>query len=162
MSACRGREATARRSPEKFSCNYLFLSAFYNGGAVMIIRSLKDTEGTDRDVSWGNGQSRRLLIEKDGMQFSLTDTIVNAGSESLLEYKNHLEACYCIEGEGEVEAHGIIHPIKVGTMYALDKYDQHYLRAKTKMRLVCVFSPALKGTESHSLKTKQHGMSSSY
>jgi L-ectoine synthase len=129
----------------------------------MIIRSLADIQGTDRDVFWGNGQSRRFLLERDGMGYSLTDTVINAGSESLLEYKNHMEACYCIEGEGEVEdMQGNKFPIKVGTMYALDKNDKHFLRAKTTMRLVCVFTPPLKGAESHRLKDAPPGSSSAY
>jgi L-ectoine synthase len=126
----------------------------------MIIRSLGDIEHTERDVFWGNGQSRRFLVEKDGMGYSLTDTVIEPGSESLLEYRNHLEACYCIEGEGEVEdMEGNVFPIRVGTMYALDRHDKHWLRATTRMRLVCVFSPPLKGTESHALK---EGAASAY
>ncbi|MBW4556392.1 MAG: ectoine synthase [Trichormus sp. ATA11-4-KO1] len=118
----------------------------------MILNDLNKIVDTERDVEWGNGRSRRFLIEKDGMGYSLTDTIVEAGTESLLEYKNHFETCYCIEGEGEVEAEGVIYPIKPGTMYALNKHDKHYLRAKTMLRLVCVFYPALIGHESHQLK----------
>jgi L-ectoine synthase len=122
----------------------------------MIVRSLDDLTGTERDVAWGNGQSRRFLIESDGMGYSLTDTVIDAGSESLLQYNNHLEACYCIEGTGEVETlDGKVFPITVGTMYALDNHDKHYLRATTTMRLVCVFSPALKGNESHNLTDNQ-------
>jgi L-ectoine synthase len=118
----------------------------------MIVRKLSDLIGTDRDVAWGNGQSRRFLLARDGMGFTLTDTIIDAGSESLLEYPNHLEACYCIEGEGEIEdREGTIHRIEPGTMYALDKHDKHYLRATTTMRLVCVFSPPLQGSEAHRL-----------
>jgi L-ectoine synthase len=120
----------------------------------MIIRSLNKIIGTARDVDWGNGRSRRFLIEKDGMDYSLTDTITKAGTTSLLEYKNHLEACYCIEGSGEVHdtKTGEVHSISPGTMYALDKNDKHYLVAKNEdLRLVCVFSPALKGNESHML-----------
>ncbi len=118
----------------------------------MIVSSLDRLIGTERDVAWGNGQSRRFLIESDGMGYTLTDTIINAGSESLLQYNNHLEACYCIEGTGEVETlGGKVFPITVGTMYALDKHDKHYLRATTTMRLVCIFSPALKGNESHNV-----------
>ena len=115
----------------------------------MIIRKLSDLEKTERDVFWGNGQSRRFLIEKDCMPFSLTDTIVNAGSVSLLQYHNHFEACYCIEGEGEVECEDKVFVISPGTMYAPNKHDKHYLRAKTDMRLICVFSPPLKGAETH-------------
>jgi L-ectoine synthase len=126
----------------------------------MIIRKLSEVINTDRDVAWGNGQSRRLLLAQDGMGYSLTDTVIDAGSESLLEYKNHMEACYCVEGEGEVEdMAGNVYPIVPGTMYALDKHDKHYLRARTTMRLVCVFTPPLRGKESHALGG---GDSSSY
>lgn len=117
----------------------------------MILQELNKIVNTNRDVEWGNGNSRRFLIERDGMGYSLTDTVINAGTESLLEYKNHLETCYCVEGEGEVEVDGIVYPIKPGTMYALNRNDKHYLRAKSTMRLVCVFSPPLKGHESHKL-----------
>lgn len=119
----------------------------------MIINSLDNISETERDVAWGNGQSRRLLIQKDNMGYSLTDTVINAGTSSLLEYKNHLEACYCIEGEGEVvdAATGETHKIVPGTMYALDKHEAHWLKADKTMRLVCVFNPPLKGDERHSL-----------
>lgn len=33
----------------------------------MIIRKLQDITRTDREVNWGNGISRRFLLEKDGM-----------------------------------------------------------------------------------------------
>src|SRR6266478_2013454 len=69
----------------------------------MIVRSIEDVAATDLDVAWGNGQSRRLIVKRDGMGFAIAETLVLAGTESLLEYKNHLEACYCITGEGEVE-----------------------------------------------------------
>lgn len=118
----------------------------------MIVNELNNIINTERDIEWGNGRSRRFLIEKDSMGYSLTDTTVAAGTESLLEYKNHKETCYCIEGEGEVEANGVVYPIKPGTMYALDHNDPHYLRAKTDLRLICVFTPPLKGHESHNLK----------
>lgn len=116
----------------------------------MIFRKLSDIANTERDVAWGNGQSRRFLLARDGMGYTLTDTIVAAGTESLLQYRNHLETCYCIEGEGEVEdMDGNIHPIVPGTMYALNEHDKHYLRAHTTMRLICVFAPALSGAEAH-------------
>lgn len=119
----------------------------------MIVRNLAELSNSGRDVNWGNGRSRRFLIKADGMQYSLTDTIVNAGSSSLLEYSNHLEACYCIAGEGEVRLADSDEsfPIKPGTMYALDNNEKHYLVAKTDMRLVCVFLPALEGKETHDL-----------
>lgn len=127
----------------------------------MIVRSLTEISGTEREVDWGNGKSRRFLVARDNMDFSLTDTVVNAGSRSLLQYRNHMEACYCITGSGEIEdaSTGERFPIRPGTMYALDKHDAHYLIAKEDMRLVCVFSPPLNGDESHKLGL---GQSSSY
>lgn len=122
----------------------------------MIVRDIDDIVNSERDIAWGNGQSRRFLIESDTMGYSLTDTVINAGTTSLLEYKNHLETCYCIEGEGEVKTfdEGKTYPIKPGTMYALNKNDKHYLTAFTTMRLVCVFLPALAGREAHNLSNE--------
>jgi L-ectoine synthase len=125
----------------------------------MIIRKLSEIINSERDVAWGNGQSRRFLLAKDGMGYSLTDTIIDAGTESLLEYTNHLETCYCIEGEGEVEIDEMVYPLEPGTMYALNQREKHYLRAKTRMRLICVFNPPLQGHESHKLGNEN---SSSY
>jgi L-ectoine synthase len=105
-------------------------------------------------VEWGNGLSRRFLLESDGMGYTLTDTIVRAGTTSRLEYRRHLEACYCIEGKGEVShVDGTSHPLEPGTLYALDQHDAHYLTASPDkdLRLVCVFSPALQGQETHRL-----------
>ena len=121
----------------------------------MFVRSLNDVEKTDYFVDWGNGTSHRMLTEADGMGFTVCHTVVKAGSESLLEYRNHLEACYCIAGEGEVEdTQGNKFPIRVGDVYVLDQHDKHYLRGgKTQdLILVSVFNPPLKGTERHSLK----------
>lgn len=121
----------------------------------MIVRRLEDLLATDRDVAWGNGQSRRFLLERDEMGFSLTDTVVNAGTECTLHYKNHMEACYCIEGRGEVECEGKRYPLSPGVMYALDKHDVHVLRATETMRLVCVFVPPLRGPERHNLSESE-------
>jgi L-ectoine synthase len=120
----------------------------------MIVRNLDEIIDSERDVFWGNGQSRRFLIEKDNMGYSVTDTIINAGTTSLLEYKNHMESCYCIEGDGEVKTvnDDKVYKIKPGTIYALDKNDKHYLTAHSTMRLVCVFTPPLVGNESHNLR----------
>ena len=114
----------------------------------MIIRKLEDV----KRVQWGNGVSRRFLLEADGMGYTVTDTIVNKGTKSLLEYENHLEACYCISGKGSViEMDGTEHEIVPGTIYALDKHDAHYLLASDEedLRLVCMFTPALTGDEAH-------------
>ena len=117
----------------------------------MIVRRLQDIEGTDQDVITENWASKRLLLRKDGMGFSLHETTIFPGTETHIWYKNHLEAVYCIEGEGEIEMlpERKVYRIEPGVMYALDQHDRHYLRAKTKMRLVCVFNPPLTGREVH-------------
>jgi L-ectoine synthase len=117
---------------------------------IMLIRKLDEV----KTVEWGNGLSRRFLLESDGMGYTVTDTVINAGTTSRLEYKNHLEACYCIEGSGAVvEMDGTRHEIVPGTIYALDKHDMHDLIANPEgdMRLVCMFTPALTGDEAHRL-----------
>lgn len=117
----------------------------------MIIRKLEDIENTDRAVEAPTFISRRLLLASDGVGFSLHDTILHAGSETLIWYKNHVEAVYCIEGEGELRElpDGPVHQITPGTMYTLDGHEKHLLVAKTRFRMLCVFTPALTGAEVH-------------
>lgn len=120
----------------------------------MFVRTLKEVEATERFVDWGNGTSHRLLTESDDMGFTVCHTVVRAGSESLLHYRKHLEACYCIAGEGEVEdMAGNVYPIRPGDIYVLNQHDRHYLRGgrETDLVLVSVFNPPLKGTERHDL-----------
>jgi L-ectoine synthase len=92
------------------------------------------------------------------MGYTVTDTLVRAGTKSHLEYRNHLEACYCIAGSGEVvDMAGNSFPITPGTIYALNEHDPHYLIASPDedLRLVCMFTPALRGDEAHNLDTDE-------
>lgn len=117
----------------------------------MIVRTTEDITNTERDVHAPTFVSRRFLLKKDGMGFSFHETILYAGTETYIWYKHHLEAVYCISGEGEVEVlpHGPLYQIRPGTMYALDGHEKHYLRAKTDLRMMCVFNPPLTGQEVH-------------
>jgi len=119
----------------------------------MIIRKLDDILGKAGDVKGPGWNSRRLLLRSDGMGYSVSDTLITAGAEMTLEYKNHLEICYCISGHGEIVDHGTgeTHSLQPGTIYALNNHDRHTLRAFTieDMRLICVFNPALDGNEVH-------------
>lgn len=118
----------------------------------MIIASRQLLAGTDRDVDWGNGRSVRLLVAADEQGFTVTHTTVHAGSESRLCYERHCEACYCIDGEGEVELDGgERHELRPGVLYSPGEGEPHRLRARSTLHLVCVFTPALAGTERHSL-----------
>jgi L-ectoine synthase len=116
----------------------------------MIVKQLEDIIGTKDDVDTDTWNARRLLLRKDGMGFSMHDTIIKAGTETMIWYRNHVEAVYCIEGEGEIElSTGEIYPIRPGMLYALDGHEKHYLRANTRLRMVCVFNPPLTGREVH-------------
>ncbi|MGG1876137.1 ectoine synthase [Paenibacillus cisolokensis] len=116
----------------------------------MIVKHLEDIVHTKDDIDTETWNSRRLLLEKDGMGFSLHDTLIKAGTETLIWYQNHVEAVYCIEGEGEIEVvGGETYHIRPGMMYALDGHEKHYLRARSQMRMVCVFNPPLTGAEVH-------------
>ncbi len=106
--------------------------------------------GTDREVKAKNWTSTRLLLADDNMGFSFHETILYPNTETKIWYKNHLESVYCIEGEGEIEEEdGTVHKITPGTIYILDKHDKHKLRAKTQLRMMCVFNPPLVGKETH-------------
>ncbi len=119
----------------------------------MIVRRLEDIIGSERDIKAENGnwESRRLILNNDAVGFSLHDTIIHAGTETLLWYKHHIEAVYCIEGEGEVETtdDGKVHKITPGTVYLLNGSERHLLRASKTMRMVCVFNPPVTGRETH-------------
>lgn len=116
----------------------------------MIVKHLTNIVGTIDDVDTETWNSRRLLLAKDNMGFSLNDTLIKEGTETLIWYKNHVEAVYCIEGEGEIEViGGKTYPISPGMMYALNGHEKHYLRARSQLRVICVFNPPLTGREVH-------------
>ena len=117
----------------------------------MIVRTLEQIRGGDCEVHATTWTSRRLLLADDAMGFSLHDTVLHAGTETRMCYRNHLEAVYCIAGTGSIEvlATGETFAIAPGTVYALDQHDEHILRADSELRMVCVFNPPLVGKEVH-------------
>ncbi|MBB5021313.1 ectoine synthase [Desulfurispira natronophila] len=119
----------------------------------MIVKSLDEIKGTEREVRAENGQwvSYRLLLKDEGMGFSFHVTTIFAGNDNFFQYKNHLESVYCVAGEGEIEdlETGIVYPIKPGTVYALDQHDRHRLRAFKDMTMACTFNPPVSGREVH-------------
>lgn len=117
----------------------------------MIVRDLKTAEASGRRIVSEGWDSTRLILKDDNMGFSFHITTIYEGANLHLHYQNHLESVYCVSGEGEVEvvADGKIYPIQPGTIYVLDKNDKHILRAKTEMKMACVFNPPLHGKEVH-------------
>lgn len=117
----------------------------------MIVRNLEELRGTEREVETPNWVSRRLLLARDRMGFSMHETVLHAGTETEMEYRHHVEAVYCVEGEGEIQLipDGPTYRIRPGTLYALDGHERHVLRAKSRLRMVCVFNPPCTGREVH-------------
>lgn len=121
------------------------------GNQNMIVRRLDDLVGTDRDVSAETWSSRRFLLNRDGLGYSLNDTILRAGTTTSMWYRHHQESVYCIGGTGTLTnlETGEVHALEAGTLYVLDGHERHEVRAVTDLRMVCVFTPALTGREVH-------------
>ncbi len=117
----------------------------------MIVRTLADAEQSGRRIATETWESTRMLLKDDQMGFSFHITTIYADTETHIWYQNHLESVYCISGEGEIEtlADGKVYPIKPGTLYILDKHDEHLLRGFSEMQMACVFNPPLNGKEVH-------------
>jgi L-ectoine synthase len=117
----------------------------------VIIRQVADMAGTDRDIRTPNWDSQRLLLARDGVGFSMHETTIYAGTETFMWYRNHIEAVYCVGGEGELEVveTGERIPVRDGTLYTLDGHEKHILRARADMRMICVFNPPIVGSETH-------------
>lgn len=117
----------------------------------MIVRHLNEVAGTTRDVATPTWRSRRLLLADDGLRFSMHDTIIFAGTSTDMWYKHHVEAVYCIEGEGTLvnRETGESWPLEPGLLYVLDGHEQHRVEAETDLRMICVFDPPVTGTEVH-------------
>ena len=118
----------------------------------MIVRTLEECLNSERTISTDTWQSVRMLLKDDNMGFSFHITTIYKATETHIHYKNHLESVYCMSGEGEIEViGGETYPIKPGTLYILDKHDEHYLRAyeQEDMVMARVFNPPITGRETH-------------
>lgn len=124
----------------------------------MIVRRLADligtdldVEGHDRDKAKGTWRSRRLLLAKDRVGFSLHDTILYSGTSTTMHYANHIEAVYVIEGRAKLHNHedGEVHELTPGTMYLLNGNERHTVVVEDDLRVICVFNPPVTGREVH-------------
>jgi quercetin dioxygenase-like cupin family protein len=108
--------------------------------------------GQVMEFTSGGFYSHRFLLEKDGMGYTVTRTVIPPKGPQRWHYPTHLEACYCVSGKGELVdlATGERHAIEPDTLYALDQNDEHTFEAiDGPVTLICVFSPALRGDESY-------------
>jgi len=114
----------------------------------MIVRYREDLLDSAQHVETKLWTSSRFFTKKDGLGFSLHETIIHANTEQILWYKHHIEAVIITEGIAEIVnlATGETHPLKAGSAYALTG-DRHIFRTFTKVVCYCVFLPGLSGDE---------------
>jgi quercetin dioxygenase-like cupin family protein len=106
----------------------------------------------DRKVKYHAGISNRILLDKDGLGFSMTKTVIEPSAGKVFQhYKNHLEACYCVSGKATLTnaTTNEIFTIEPDVTYVLDKNDPHYFEAHETTVLICTFNPPLVGNEVH-------------
>lgn len=119
----------------------------------MKVVRLSEIEGTASEVRCPNGGfiSYRVLLEKDGMGFSLHKTVIPKGPVQHWHYLNHVEACYCIAGRGVLTnlATGEHFTIEPDVTYVLDDHDDHTFEALEDVVLICTFNPPVTGREVH-------------
>lgn len=117
----------------------------------MIVRTIDEITDTDADIKSENWRSKRIILSKDKVGFSLHETTLYAGTDNEFWYANHVEAVFVVEGEGEITdlATGETHQLAPGSMYLLNNHDKHRVRPRTQMRTVCVFNPPITGREIH-------------
>lgn len=113
----------------------------------MIVRHLQELDEGDRIVRAATWLSRRLVLSRDKTGFSFHDTIVKGGSSTKQWHSEHDESVYCVEGSGKLRVNGKEWKIEPGTIYIPDQREAHILQADTDMRLMCVMSPPLAGSE---------------
>ncbi|WP_054813689.1 ectoine synthase [Nocardia arizonensis] len=117
----------------------------------MIVRTTAEITDTDRDVAGKGWRSKRIVLGGDGVGFSFHETTIDAGSEHLFHYRNHVEAVWLVEGEGTLHDldNDVTYTLAPGSMYLLDGHERHRLVARTRMRMMCVFNPPVTGQEVH-------------
>ncbi|WP_426186537.1 ectoine synthase [Microbacterium sp. TWP3-1-2b2] len=117
----------------------------------MIVRTLDEVTDTDADIKTENWRSKRIVLAKEKVGFSVHETTLYAGTVSRFWYANHIEAVFVVAGEGEITdlGTGETHQLAPGSLYLLNDHDKHEVRPRTEMRVVCVFNPPVTGREVH-------------
>jgi L-ectoine synthase len=117
----------------------------------MFVRSLADVTDTDDDIKTPNWRSKRVVLARNQVGFSVHETTLYAGTVNDFWYANHVEAVFVTEGEGELldKETGITYQLGPGSLYLLDGHEHHQLRPRTEMKTVCVFNPPVTGREVH-------------
>lgn len=115
----------------------------------MIVRYVEDIIGTDRDASGEGWKSRRLMLARDGLKYSVHETTLEPNLTLRFNYTAHRETVYCIHGEGSIHnvQTGETWPLRPGSIYSVGIGDDHIVKTQTQMKLLCLFDPPLEGQE---------------
>lgn len=115
----------------------------------MIYRTAETLKGTDRYVQAENFISIRYALLEDNLGFTVTEATGDPEISHEIQHKNHIEAVYVLEGEGEIELieTGETYKIFPGVFYAFDKHERHRYTLHTKVRAIAIFNPPLVGNE---------------
>lgn len=118
---------------------------------MKVIRTANLPEENIVECPKGHFTSHRILLKKDGMGYSMSKTVIPAGTEATWHYKDHLESCYCVSGLATLinASTGETYDIEPDTTYVLDNHDAHHFLAIKDTVLICVFNPPLIGNEVH-------------
>ena len=106
----------------------------------------------DRVVKFHAGVSNRILLEDDGMGYTMTKTVIQPEAGKVFQhYKHHLETCYCVKGRATLTNDKTKEEFEIteDVTYVLDKNDPHWFEAHEETVLICTFNPPLTGGEIH-------------
>ena len=127
--------------------------------SLALVRSLSELVGTERDIDWGQGHSRRFLIKQDGFPIGVHNTWVHPKTSSRLGYQNHNESVYYISGSvtyrwkdtsGEWIHENTKTDKEDGTNYLMNIHDPHVMEIHDEdAYYICIFDPVLTGNENH-------------
>ena len=134
----------------------------------LTVRRLEDIIGTDRDVDWTRGRSRRYLNQSDGFNVSVHNTHAYKDFRNELEYKKQFESVIWYRGRGSYEweqgnkSQSFDIPCDDQNLTGetvtllLDKHDPHTAVIDQDSYAICVFSPPLVGNETHRFESDKH------
>jgi L-ectoine synthase len=117
----------------------------------MTLRIIRKSElsGTNQHVRNHAYETHRFLLEHDALGLTITDITLQPGIEETYGYDDHIEIAYCLEGQATITElpSGGVTEITPGTMWIAQRKDRFSFHANEPTRLICVFTPAFKGTE---------------
>ena len=128
-----------------------------------LVQKQEHLAGSDRDVDWQHGRSRRHLLASDGFNLTLTSTLCFPNFVSPMTYRNNYEMALYLRGDvtytwnnGENS-----HQFKqesceegAGCVFLMNNNDAHEVHTRDmECECLCVFSPPLTGTETHDFKS---------